>query len=121
MYGPAIPRKLVRQEARGKRLLPQERDVIKVDGEGVPAVPQRRFGSYDVRFGLHFHGTPPEGAVHQANLKFYRGSRLNSLGTQKKDATRADIGRPHRLVLEFPLPGDAIDPQWQAELGPRVR
>ena len=76
--------KLLPLETRGKRLFPQKRDVIEGDCEGMPALPRRRFRSHDVRLGLHFHATAAERAVHQANLDFYRGSRLNPLGTEKR-------------------------------------
>ncbi len=108
-------------ETGRKRLFPQERDVIESNRERVPAVARSRFGPHDVSLGHHFHRAAAERTVHQANLDFDRRSRLNSLGTEKKHSTRTDIGGPQRLLFGFPLSGDAIQPQRQAELGAGVR
>ena len=107
-------------ETRRQGFVPLEGDVIEGRGQGVPAGAGGRFRSHDVRLGHHPDGTPAKRPVHEANLDFYRSSRLNPLRAKEKDATRTDICRAEGVVFALALPSDALQTERQAEFSARV-
>src|ERR1700682_3458540 len=106
-------------ESPRHRFVPLEGDFVERCRQRMPARPGAGLGTHDVRFGHHPHGTPAKRPVHQANLDFYRSSRLNPPRTEEKDSARTDIGRAQDLLFLLSLPRDAIQAQRQTEFGAR--
>ena len=94
-----------------KWFFPMKRDFIETRGQGMPAGPRRRFGSYHARFRRHFYRAAAQRTIYQANFKLNCGTRLDILRTKKKDPAGADIGSPQRPGLLPPLTGNASNSQ----------
>src|SRR6266853_5131918 len=98
-------------ETRRQRLVSLEGNVVERCRQGVPACSGGLFRSHDMRLGHHPHGSLARWPTHEANLDFYRSSRLNPLWAKEKDPARTDVSRAKGVLIDRTLSGDTLQAQ----------
>jgi len=81
----------VAAENRRKQIVPLKCDVIKIEGEGMPAGFFFRLDANNVSLAHQFYGSGTLAATHQFNLKVYRCSQFDLKGTAGAKSARADV------------------------------
>ena len=107
-------------ETRRQRLVSLEGDIVERCSQGVPTFLGCRLRPHNVGLGRHPHCPLARWTAHEANLDFYRSSRLDPPRAKEKDAARTDVRRAKGLLFELTLSRDTLQAQWQAEFGARV-
>ncbi len=90
-------------------LIPDKADIVKSDGQTVPASFSNLLSAHNVGVGAHAHRMVPTALFEERHIEGQRRTWLDPVRIQKKRAARADVDGTKREWMRTGLAGDAAN------------